>query len=234
MTSINHDDYTLFIDNRRDAALPRVSRAEADSHREQITDASARLFKERGIKGVSVADLMGAAGLTHGGFYGHFESKDALAGIAVARAFEQSAERWNKRVAAQPDASTGRTEIVDRFLTPKSLREVGMGCPSVAMATDVAREPAAAPIRTAFLGGLESLVQILASVEAGPDAAARRRSALADYATMAGAVLLARATEGTPLASELLAAARERLLPAGATALAPAPAPVKTRRPKKA
>ena len=71
--------------------MPRVSRAEAENHRQQITEASARLFKERGVKGVSVADLMGAAGLTHGGFYGHFESKDALAGVAVARAADDGA-----------------------------------------------------------------------------------------------------------------------------------------------
>ena len=192
--------------------MPRVSRAEAQTHREQITDASARLFKERGIKGVSVADLMGAAGLTHGGFYGHFESKEALAGIAVARAFEQSAERWHKRVAAEPDAPAGRATLIDKFLTPRSLKDVGMGCPSVSMATDVARESVAAPIRAAFGDGLEVLVRILAEVEDGPDAVARRSAALADYATMAGALLLARATEGSPLASELLAAARERLL----------------------
>jgi TetR/AcrR family transcriptional repressor of nem operon len=196
--------------------MPKVSRAEAHSHREQITDASARLFRERGLKGVSVADLMGAAGLTHGGFYGHFESKDALAGVAVARAFDQSAERWNKRVAGHADAAAGRAGLVDNFLTPKSLKDVGSGCPSVSMASDVAREPAAAPIRAAFHDGLESLVQILAQVEDGPDAAARRRCALADYATMAGALLLARATEGGPLCAEILAATRERLLPAPA------------------
>ncbi len=215
--------------------MPKVSRAEADHHREQITDASARLFKERGLKGVSVADLMGAAGLTHGGFYGHFESKDALAGVAVARAFEQSAHRWNKHVAAQPDAAAGRCEIVDKFLTPKSLKDVGMGCPSVAMATDVARAPTGAPIRWAFLDGLESLVQILSDVEDGSDAAARRGTALADYATMAGALLLARATKGAPLSTEFLAAARARLLPAGANAIAqaPAPAPVIPCRTKK-
>ena len=209
--------------------MPKVSRAEADSHREQITDASARLFKERGLRGVSVADLMGAAGLTHGGFYGHFESKDALAGVAVAHAFEQSAARWSRRVAAQPDAAAGRAVLVDRFLAAKSLKDVGTGCPSVAMATDVAREPAAAPIRTAFHGGLESLVQVLAGVEDGPDAATMRRAALADYATMVGAVLLARATDGAPLAAEILAAARERLLPEGARAIAPPPAPVPAR-----
>ena len=192
--------------------MPRVSRAEAETHREQITDASARLFKERGLKGVSVADLMGAAGMTHGGFYGHFESKDALAGIAVAHAFEQSAERWRKRVAAAPDAPAGRAALIDKFLTSRALKEVGLGCPSVSLATDVARESAAAPIRTAFLDGMEGLVRILADVEDGPDADARRSAALADYATMAGALLLARATEDAPLAHELLAAARERLL----------------------
>ena len=192
--------------------MPRVSRAEAESHREQITEASARLFRERGINGVSVADLMGAAGLTHGGFYGHFESKDALAGVAVAHAFEQSVDRWNRRIAAESGDAARRAVLVDKFLTPKSVKDVGLSCPSVSMAGDVAREPASAPIRTAYLEGLEGLVQILAEVEGGPDAANRRSAALADYATMAGALLLARATEGAPLSAELLAAARARLL----------------------
>jgi TetR/AcrR family transcriptional regulator, transcriptional repressor for nem operon len=80
----------------------------------------------------------------------------------------------------------------------------------------VAREPADAAIRGAFLDGLQGLVQILAGVQDGPDAAARRSAALADYATMAGAVLLARATAGSALSTELLAAARERLLGAPA------------------
>ena len=198
--------------------MPRVSRAEAESHREQITEASSRLFRERGIKGVSVADLMGAAGLTHGGFYGHFESKDALAGVAVARAFEQSAERWNKRIAAKPDDAARRAVLVDKFLTPQNVKDVGMSCASVSLATDVTREPAQAPIRSAYLDGLESLVQILSSVEEGPDAAARRSAALADFATLAGALLLARATEGAPLSAEILEAARARLTPAHASA----------------
>jgi len=193
--------------------MPKVSRAEAEHHREQITEASARLFRERGIKGVSVADLMGAAGLTHGGFYGHFESKDALAAVAVSHAFEQSAQRWLKRVAARPEPAARRALLVDKFLTPQSMKDVGQGCPTVALAGDVSREPAAAPVRTAYADGLEALVQILASVEDGPDAAARRGAALADYATMAGALMLARATEGTPLAAQILAAARARLLP---------------------
>ena len=200
--------------------MPRVSRAEAESHREQITEASSRLFRERGIKGVSVADLMGAAGLTHGGFYGHFESKDALTGVAVARAFGQSAERWNKRIAGGPDDAARRAVLIDKFLTSQSMKDVGMGCPSVSLATDVAREPAQAPVRTAYLDGLEALVQILSSVEDGPDDAARRGAALADFATLAGAMMLARATAGAPLSAEILAAARARLTPVRESATA--------------
>ena len=193
--------------------MPRVSRAEAESHREQITDASSRLFRERGVKGVSVADLMGAAGLTHGGFYGHFESKDVLAGLAVARAFEQSAEKWRKRIASKAEVAARRAELVDRFLATQNIRNVGLSCPTVSLATDVSREPADAPIRAAYLDGLATLVQILSEVEPGPDAGARRQAALADHATMVGALLLARATEGAPLSHEFLAAARARLLP---------------------
>src|ERR1700749_2363124 len=148
--------------------MPRVSRAEAQSHRQQITEASARLFKERGLKAVSVADLMGAAGLTHGGFYGHFESKDALAGVAVAHAFEQSAQRWNKRVASQPDAAGGRAVIADKFLSGQSMKEVGLGCPSVSLAADIAREPATAPIRTAYADGLDALAEVLPGVAGEP------------------------------------------------------------------
>jgi TetR/AcrR family transcriptional repressor of nem operon len=205
--------------------MPRVSRAEARHHREAITDASARLFKERGLKAVSVSDLMGAAGLTHGGFYGHFESKDALAGVAVAHAFEQSVERWRRRVAGKADAAEGRAALVEPYLSPRSVREVGLGCPTVSLASDVAREPAEAPIRAAYGAGLEGLLQVLASVEASGDAAADRQAALADYATMVGALMLARATAGAPLSDELLAAARARLLPSAVpTARKPRPA----------
>ncbi|HEY8973424.1 MAG TPA: TetR/AcrR family transcriptional regulator, partial [Burkholderiaceae bacterium] len=134
---------------------------------------------------------------------------------------------------SQADDAAGRALIVDKFLSAPSVKEVGLGCPSVSLAADVAREPAAAPIRSAYVAGLDALVDILAGVEDGPDEAARRRAAIADYATMAGALMLARATEGTPLSAEFLAGARERLLrapaPTSAPATAPAPAPARER-----
>jgi TetR/AcrR family transcriptional repressor of nem operon len=116
------------------------------------------------------------------------------------------------------------------FLDPRSVPNAGQGCPTVALASDVAREGPAAPVRAAYAEGLEGLVAILAGVEEAGDAAADRRAALADYATMAGALLLARATAGTALSEELLDAVRERLLPPAAPSALAAPTPARARR----
>lgn len=97
--------------------MPRVSKAEAEKNRAIIEQVSARLFREQGFHGISVADLMSAAGLTHGGFYGHFESKDALAAIACERAFEESVERWRKRVDAAPDRAAALESLLDGYLS---------------------------------------------------------------------------------------------------------------------
>src|SRR5271170_2549103 len=120
--------------------MPRVSREQFISNRTAITEASARLLRERGIKGLSVSELMAAAGLTHGGFYGHFASKDALAAEACSLAFEHSAERWKNRVAGNADADSARAALVEGYLTPKSRSSPGTSCPAAALAGDVARE----------------------------------------------------------------------------------------------
>ena len=95
----------------------RVSREQAAENRERVLDAAAKLFRERGLGGVGVAELMKAVGLTHGGFYGQFESKEDLMVQACARAFEQSAGRWRKaaaRIARQPVAGDGGVLLVQR------------------------------------------------------------------------------------------------------------------------
>ena len=74
--------------------MPRVSKEQTDLNRSAIENVSAKLFREKGFNGVSVSDLMAAAGLTHGGFYGHFSSKDELAAVACANAFDHAVERW--------------------------------------------------------------------------------------------------------------------------------------------
>jgi TetR/AcrR family transcriptional repressor of nem operon len=199
--------------------MPRVSREQSEANRAAITAASARLFRERGIDGVSVADLMAAAGLTHGGFYGHFASKDALAAEACGAAFAHSVERWRKRVGDEDGAAAARAALVEGYLSAKSRGSPGTSCPAATLAGDVAREPSRAPVRAAYLDGIEHLVAILASVQpSGPHARqrgaqpAQREGALADLASMVGALLLARATAEHAISDEFLAAARKRLL----------------------
>jgi TetR/AcrR family transcriptional repressor of nem operon len=199
--------------------MPRVSREQTDSNRLAITDASARLFRERGLKGVSVADLMAAAGLTHGGFYGHFESKDALAAEAVAKAFEQSGARWKKRMAGKAGPREAMSALVEGYLSAQARNSPGTSCPTAALAGDVAREPADAPVRAAYRAGVDGMLRVLSSLQQTGDADVDREQALVELSTMVGALVLARATAGSDLSDELLNAAREHLVPA----LAPTP-----------
>jgi TetR/AcrR family transcriptional repressor of nem operon len=192
--------------------MPRVSRQQADSHRLTIKSVSARLLRERGIKGVSVSELMAAAGLTHGGFYGHFHSKDALVAEACTAAFEGSVERWNKRVAGAADRAAARRPLIDAYLSDVARRSPGTSCPAAALAGDVARETAEAPVRRAYVAGLEALLPILAAVQTAAAPGERRRRALADFSTMVGGLMLARATAGHGLSDEFLEAAREGLI----------------------
>jgi TetR/AcrR family transcriptional repressor of nem operon len=192
--------------------MPRVSRERAAANRASITEASARLFGERGIDAVSVSDLMGAAGLTHGGFYGHFDSKDALAVEACAAAFGRSVGRWQKRVLDADDRAAARKAIVQGYLSAESRASPGTSCPTATLAGDVARAPAGAAVRKVFAGGVEELADLLAGLQETGERSSDRRQALADLSTLVGALLLARATAGEDVSDEFLSAARRHLL----------------------
>jgi len=191
--------------------MPRVSKEQAHLNRARIEDVSARLFREKGLNGISVADLMGAAGLTHGGFYGHFTSKDELAAVACANAFNQSVDRWGKRVEGQPDDRSAQRALIDGYLSPKNLSDCGNACPANTLASDVAREAPDKPVRAAFTAGISDLLEILASVAPSENAAERHDTAIVQLSTMVGAIMLARATAGDPLSTDILTATREAL-----------------------
>jgi TetR/AcrR family transcriptional regulator, transcriptional repressor for nem operon len=195
--------------------VPRVSREVAEQSRADIIRAAARLFRERGLQNVSIDDLMGEAGLTRGGFYGHFQSKDELAAVACTSSFDDANLKWCARaVAADPDA---RTALVEGYLSTQGRTGRKAGCPIATLVNDVAREPGDAPVREAYVAGLEGLLAILVDAQATGDRASDRRAALADVATMIGAVLLAKAVDGHGLSQEVMIAARERLLEPVAT-----------------
>jgi TetR/AcrR family transcriptional repressor of nem operon len=191
--------------------MPRASKQQVDRHRAAITEASARLFRERGVDNVSVAELMGTAGLTHGGFYGHFESKDELAGEACRWAFSRSTERWRKRIADKDDPASARAALTDNYLSSQSRGGPDGSCPATTLASDVARKSADAPLRTAYAAGIEQLLEILTAAQDTGAPRSDREAALGDFATMVGGLLLAKATQGQPISDEILGAARRRL-----------------------
>ncbi|UIF90392.1 TetR/AcrR family transcriptional regulator [Cupriavidus sp. UYPR2.512] len=197
--------------------MARVSREQTDKNREAIEQASSRLFRERGLNGVSVAELMADAGLTHGGFYGHFASKDALAAQACKRAFEESTARWERRLArAGGDRKVMLANLVEPYLTAAHCANPGVGCAAAALAVDVAREAAGKPVRQAYAEGLRAMVDDMAQTVESDDPQVRHDEALARMALLVGALTLARATDGDPLSGEMLNAVRSRLL--GSTA----------------
>jgi TetR/AcrR family transcriptional repressor of nem operon len=190
--------------------MARASRAQMNQNRLAIEAASARLFREQGLKGISVDELMAAAGLTHGGFYGHFESKDALAAIACANAFEQSAARWRERSQGRPDPSAALKAIVDAYLSLRSRDDPGDSCPATALAADVAREPAGKPIHETFTAGIQALLGVLQSL--GEPGEAGRQRALVQLSTLVGALLLARATRADGISGDFLEAAQAEIV----------------------
>jgi TetR/AcrR family transcriptional repressor of nem operon len=175
--------------------MPRASRQDAERHRDQIVDAAARLFREHGIDGVSVPDLMATAGLTHGGFYRHFDSKEALVALATARMVDEHTER-----------AADEAELVQRYLTGDHREDPGHGCPVAALAGEVARTPLDSPVRAELIRGVHAFADELMRLGGH-----ERDEALARLSTLVGALVLARATEGDPLSDEILAAARGAL-----------------------
>ena len=184
----------------------RVSREQAAANRARVVAAAGRLFRERGFDGVAVADLMQAAGLTHGGFYGHFASKEALAAEACGRNLEEAAERWQARAAAAPKDPFGA--IVRGYLDFAHRDDPGSGCVLSALGEETRRQGPA--VRRSVTAGLERLVAALQAALPGR-AARRRRRALATLATLTGALILARAVDDPALSDEILTATAAEL-----------------------
>lgn len=190
--------------------MPRASRADAARHHEEVIGAAARLFRERGIESVSVPEVMAEAGLTRGGFYKHFESKDALVTTAVEAAFAEQLARVGRYTAAHPDDSAAaHREMLDHYLSPEHRDDPGAGCPNAALAGEVAHtEPGSGP-RTAFADGMRTMLRAYgAEHPSGAEPGPREADLLVEIATLAGALMLARATEGDELSDRILTAVR--------------------------
>lgn len=191
----------------------RVSKEQAAENRRRVVEVASGLFRERGFNGIGVADLMKEAGLTHGGFYGQFGSKEDLAAEACARAMDVMAERWNDS-AETPPGDEALAALLDGYLSPRHRDHSAAGCPIAALGVDVSRQGGA--VRGAFTRGLRPFIDRLQRLVPGRSAEAKRKAALATLSGMVGALILARAVDDPTLSEEILEAARESLGRSGA------------------
>jgi TetR/AcrR family transcriptional repressor of nem operon len=182
----------------------RVNRETMAAHRAAILTQAGRLFRRHGIDGVAVADITGAAGLTHGAFYGHFPSKSALAADACRESLEHAAETWRQRAATARRAGADPiAALIDAYLTPARRDQPDSSCMLAALGPEASRDP---QLRSAMATGVNSLVAVLAELiaERRPDAAPAMHveAALAALAAMSGGLTLARTLVGDPERSD--------------------------------
>jgi TetR/AcrR family transcriptional repressor of nem operon len=186
----------------------RSSRKDAEKHRKEIIDASARLFREKGADSVSVPELMQAVGMTHGGFYKHFPSKDELVRAAYSKAFDEVVEKLRRNAAEHDrDPAAARNAMLEGYLSATHRDSAGAGCATAALAGDAARLDPGSPAQIAYEEGVR---RMLALLNPSQDKAEPDSESLAALSTMIGALLLSRATTGE-LSDAFLAAARAHL-----------------------
>jgi TetR/AcrR family transcriptional repressor of nem operon len=187
--------------------MGRSSREQAQRHRKEVIEAASRLFRERGVDGVSVPELMAASGMTHGGFYRHFASKEELAQIACAHAFEEQTEglREFKRSAEDPEAA-----FIDFYLSDPHRSDVARGCPLASLSGDIARTDPDSSVRASFVQGVRAFADGVEALDSDgtPE---HRADSLARLSMLMGALALSRATEGDPISDEIVAAVQRAL-----------------------
>ncbi|HTI18476.1 MAG TPA: TetR/AcrR family transcriptional regulator [Trinickia sp.] len=195
-----------------------VSKQQAVENRKAIIAASEKLFREHGIDGVGLSALMKAAGFTQGGFYNHFESKEALAAEVVANAMHKANRDLKDAVDAPMEPGGNRLRRqVDFYLSGTHCSDIEHGCAVAGLTADVRRLGQEA--QSHFASGLETMIETLTGLVAqqraeSGDQVEARREAIAFFCEMVGALILSRAVAGAnpQLAEEMLNATRQGVL----------------------
>ena len=168
----------------------RVTRDQMAQNRLRILDAASELFRDKGFDAVTVAEVMNAAGLTHGGFYGHFSSKDDLVAKTLDHVFK-----------VDSTAPFDLSDYVERYLSPLHRDNPGKGCPTAGMVAETRHQSETA--RKVMSDGTRAQINRLSGGFNG-DAAERRRLAIVSWAAMVGAMMIARGIDDQELSDELL------------------------------
>ena len=179
-----------------------------ETHARIVRKASVRL-REKGAHGIGVADLMKEAGLTHGGFYAHFDSREALVIEAFGYAMDRAAEHW-RNMAAEIPLEKRLSTIVDSYVSAAHRDDPGRGCAVPTLGAEIARE--STKTRKAFAAKLEQMIDMIAEqlIDLPPKAA--RKQAAVTLATMMGTLVLSRIAGNGEFSDEILNSGREAVL----------------------
>jgi TetR/AcrR family transcriptional repressor of nem operon len=182
------------------------SQEEKAKTHQRIVDVAARRIRESGTDGPGVAEIMGEAGLTHGGFYKHFDSRDDLVAEAVDAAIEQGRARLADRIEGADDRLAA---FVDNYLSTDHRDDPGPGCPVVALGADAAR--ADDRVRAAYRAQVEHYLADMEALLGGDGDEDTRRRAIAAVSAMVGAMLISRAVDDEALSEEILREVRVQI-----------------------
>jgi len=186
----------------------RVSKEKAARNREQIVISAARLFRERGIDATGVDSITEVAGLTHGGLYSHFGSKQSIVVEAIRFALARSRSVWRRAAHGKPEGKA-LCDILAYYLSLAHRDTHGEGCLVAALSCDIARQPRA--VRKAFTIELKEVLEFLGGLMPGDTSARRHEEAVVAFAGMVGALILARAVDDETLSRRILKATGQRL-----------------------
>jgi AcrR family transcriptional regulator len=193
--------------------MARTKATKKEESHERIVAAAARAIRRTGYAGTGVADVMKDAGLTHGGFYAHFPSRDAMLAEAADRAGAETLAAM-KRLETEVPQEDLLQALVESYLSKAHVQDIEKGCATAALCSEIVRQ--APEVRRAATNRIKESIDLIARQLPDWGKESAHESALAIFATMVGGLVLARAVDDTKLSDELRKAVLKRLLPAKA------------------
>ncbi|GHF97239.1 TetR family transcriptional regulator [Deinococcus piscis] len=184
--------------------------AEKQAARERIVEAAARAIRRSGYGGPSVSEIMKEAGLTHGTFYAHFPSREALLAAAADRAGTETVA-WSSRVAASVPPQQAAAAMIQSYLSGEHLKDIEHGCPIAALGSEMPRQ--APEVRQAATARIREMIEVVAHQMPERTQAEARQKALSTVSAMVGSLILARAVNDPALCEEIREAALEAFTP---------------------
>lgn len=193
--------------------MGRSSRQQADENRDRIVQTASGLFAAQGVGAVGIADVMKAAGMTQGGFYKHFASKDALAAEACAFAFGGAVRQWRRVAEAAQDSGRDVAGAITSYYLDAKPPE--MTCPMISYAPDAASGPGDRPLNTAYSAGVRDLFETFLELSASGSSDMTEDRARMQFAAMVGSNMLTRPSHGTGWLTKFKQSMKTNLNPGG-------------------